>query len=101
MRLLLGLETLPIFLLQPFGFFKQSAYFLPDCVIRLVEISLGHPLPTSAAESPCDSSREMKAAFFFGVGWGQQFHFCSSEKRICKSSIARFQQNSVSVGSLA
>jgi len=34
--LLVGLQTLPIFLFQPFWFFKQSADFLPDCCIGLV-----------------------------------------------------------------
>ena len=47
--LLVGLQTLPIFLLQPFWFFKQSADFLPDCCIRLI-----HPqffIPTQALEA--------------------------------------------------
>ena len=49
MRLRLGLETLPIFLLQPFGFFKQSAYFLPDYGIGLVHTQLF--VPTYALEA--------------------------------------------------
>src|SRR2546421_10913211 len=47
--LLLGLQALPVFLLQSFWVFKQATDFLPDCRIRLIHAQF--LVPTHALEA--------------------------------------------------